>query len=226
MEQDTDHPMLFQLNSDGSMDDTYGTSGVTLFSDVATTSITDMHIQPDGKALVCGNMWNGTLGEAMMLLRTNVDGSSDATFGNNGVVMTQTGSPAGMEIMEGIDIAPDNELIACGRMGTSFTQEAVQVVLKYGPGPISIEELELPVASVHPNPASDHLTLTFKDPADLVQLELTTVDGRRVHIWPLQAGLYHGAQRLQLPTSISEGMYLLRIGTEKGYQVETLIIGN
>ena len=53
-----DHGLL-RLNTDGSLDNTFGTGGIVVVSTSLSYNVQDVTIQPDGKILVAGNSWAG-----------------------------------------------------------------------------------------------------------------------------------------------------------------------
>ena len=77
---------LNRYNSDGSVDNTFGTSGAVILDNAATSSksVAAIQQQADGKALVAVNI--GGSNGADYLFRYNSNGSIDSTFGTNGRV--------------------------------------------------------------------------------------------------------------------------------------------
>jgi uncharacterized delta-60 repeat protein len=77
---------LNRYNSDGSVDNTFGTSGAVILDSTATSSksVTAIQQQADGKALVAVNV--GGSNGADYLFRYNSNGTIDSTFGTNGRV--------------------------------------------------------------------------------------------------------------------------------------------
>ena len=80
--------LIARYNSDGTLDSTFGTNGIT------TTPIGDHNdepnsviIQNDGKILTAGRTYNVSEGD-IVLVRYNSDGSLDDSFGNNGIKIT------------------------------------------------------------------------------------------------------------------------------------------
>ncbi|MGH7178058.1 MAG: SdrD B-like domain-containing protein [Tepidisphaeraceae bacterium] len=69
---------LVRLNSDGNVDSSYGASGYSTvyLSDRATTQLTKMLLQPDGKSLIVGEA-----GDDWLIGRVNSNGYFDTTFG-------------------------------------------------------------------------------------------------------------------------------------------------
>ena len=69
--------LILQLNTDGTLDSSFGTGGIVLVFDVGDRSILVLRLQSDGKVLAGGSG---------RILRFNTDGSRDFTFGSGGVV--------------------------------------------------------------------------------------------------------------------------------------------
>jgi uncharacterized delta-60 repeat protein len=86
---------LVRYNSDGSLDNTFGSGGITT---TAVGSIDDyaesVAIQGDGKILVSGDSWNSGNDYDFALVRYNPDGSLDSTFGTGGKMTTDIRSSA------------------------------------------------------------------------------------------------------------------------------------
>lgn len=77
---------LARYNSDGSLDKTFAGTGkkITNFSGNANPdSATALRIQPDGKIVVCGDVFNGTSND-IALARYNGNGALDTTFSVDG----------------------------------------------------------------------------------------------------------------------------------------------
>ncbi len=85
---------IVRLNTNGSIDTTFGTNGfATILQNGSggATSVRDLVILPDGKILIGGgayNFANSTLTYGFGLYRLNQNGSFDTTFGANGFVLT------------------------------------------------------------------------------------------------------------------------------------------
>jgi uncharacterized delta-60 repeat protein len=117
---------LVRYNTDGSLDTAFGTNGKV------TTAIGNMGgighsedyayaaaIQGDGKILVGGytTLWKGSYygyGSAFALVRYNIDGSLDTTFGTNGIVITEI---AIYDAARAVAIQGDGKIVAAGTSG-------------------------------------------------------------------------------------------------------------
>lgn len=103
-----------RLNSDGSIDTTFGTNGRATFNpggfdDGAYGAV----LLEDGRIVVAGV--TDVRGQYdVMLVRFNVDGSLDTTFGSNGSVLIDAGAE---DQAFWLVAQPDGKLIACGLTG-------------------------------------------------------------------------------------------------------------
>ncbi|MEZ5908176.1 MAG: tandem-95 repeat protein [Hyphomicrobiaceae bacterium] len=120
---------LVRLNSDGSLDTSFGdgdglvTTNVSLFGE----NINHVTLQPDGKIVVTGTFWNGT-NEGIGVVRYNSDGSLDAGFGEGGVVIEEFANSD----LDGISIAvqADGKIIVAGQGWIGFGATDL-LVLRY-----------------------------------------------------------------------------------------------
>ena len=82
-----DSVLLVRVNTDGTLDNTYGTNGVFTFDPGPETyeQFSDMVIQPDDKILTVSYGANEDKPGYTIITRTNTNGSNDSSFGVNGV---------------------------------------------------------------------------------------------------------------------------------------------
>jgi uncharacterized delta-60 repeat protein len=99
---------VVRVNSDGSLDSSFGTGGEVLTTAENFSTVVD--IQPDGKILVGGA---GVNGEDFGLVRFNPDGSLDPSFGTGGAV--DTPSTYGIAQMA---LQPDGKIVAVGTVAS------------------------------------------------------------------------------------------------------------
>ncbi|HYH01814.1 MAG TPA: DUF4347 domain-containing protein, partial [Bacillota bacterium] len=112
-----DSIVLFQLNSDGTLDTTFGTNGICRFNAVGTSGesleeICDIAQQPDGKIVAVGSFYKSG-NRDITLWRFKADGSGlDMTFNGIGYVSTNiSGSYSyGFDVL----IQPDGKIILAG----------------------------------------------------------------------------------------------------------------
>jgi uncharacterized delta-60 repeat protein len=106
---------LLRYMPDGSLDGSFGTGGIVIFpaSNGGQFSqyfdVSSIVLEPDGKSVVSGTSSFGTSGiQRAGLIRFNVDGSLDSSFGNGGVALPD---PA----MGGVaTVQPDGKILVAG----------------------------------------------------------------------------------------------------------------
>jgi uncharacterized delta-60 repeat protein len=103
---------LVRYNSNGSLDNTFGTNGiVTTLVGTSNDRAYSIAIQSDGKIAAAGYSWNVSDID-FAVVRYNSNGSLDITFGSNGIVTTPVGSS--VDIAYSIAIQSDGKIIAAG----------------------------------------------------------------------------------------------------------------
>jgi uncharacterized delta-60 repeat protein len=81
---------LARLNSDGTLDSTFGTGGKAYASFYRTSIANALSVQPDGKILVAGSTFSRPeIATAFAIARFLPDGSLDNTFGVEGKLTTR-----------------------------------------------------------------------------------------------------------------------------------------
>jgi len=104
---------LVRYNSDGSLDTTFGAGGevITPVVESGDAFAETLGIQSDGKIVVAGASFNGSNTD-FALVRYNLDGSLDTTFGTGGKVTTPIGSNT--DYAYDIGIQSDGKILAAG----------------------------------------------------------------------------------------------------------------
>lgn len=105
--------MIAAHMADGSLDNTFGSGGYAIVDNDNIDVLYDIALQSDGKILSCGTTGAGGFGGArdFCVMRFNADGTTDNTFGTNGLVVTAMA--AGFEDANGLALTNDFKVI-CG----------------------------------------------------------------------------------------------------------------
>jgi uncharacterized delta-60 repeat protein len=108
---------LVRYNTDGTLDGTFGTGGkVTTDIGGSYEYAWAVAIQADGRIVAAGDAYNGANYD-FALVRYNVDGTLDGTFGMGGKVITDLG---GYDQAYGVAIQADGQIVAAGRTDADF----------------------------------------------------------------------------------------------------------
>lgn len=115
---------IFRLHANGTLDTTFGVSGVFEHQPAGSTDSggEDIFLLPDGKFLLTGR-YNGSFGAStkVPLLRVNENGTIDTTFGTAGITAeSEQAGGVGYDIVD----FPDGRLAVAGR-GNADMQVAV-----------------------------------------------------------------------------------------------------
>ena len=121
---------MARYNPDGSLDSTFGTGGkVVTDATPSGDGAFDVAVASGGKIVVGGGTGFGPFGTSdFLLLRYNIDGSLDSTFGSAGIVTTDFG---GGEVAFAIGVGPDGKITAAG--GTNTADPGNFAVARYDP---------------------------------------------------------------------------------------------
>ncbi|MBP7477595.1 MAG: T9SS type A sorting domain-containing protein [Chitinophagales bacterium] len=105
---------LARLNTNGSLDITFNTTGVltTVFTGMPSEALS-IAMQADSKIVVAGKATaNNATSKNFALARYNTDGSLDITFDTDGMLTTDLGT--GNDVGKGVKIQPDGKILVAG----------------------------------------------------------------------------------------------------------------
>ncbi len=111
--------VLVRLDSDGSLDSTFGTNGIATTTVDSTIgdqpTVRGIDIRPDGKIVIAGGLNNVDTWE-FAVLRYNSDGSLDLGFNGTGIATTAVGNtgPLGGGIAFDVALQSDDKIVAAG----------------------------------------------------------------------------------------------------------------
>ena len=112
-------PILVRFNADGSLDNSFGNGGFVVESIGTFSGTSTVALQSDGKILVTGGDWAVTFPNPPLetyIIRYNSDGTRDATFGVNGLVVNPFNS--GFDQGQSLVIDPSGKVFLGGLLGT------------------------------------------------------------------------------------------------------------
>ncbi|MFZ0546319.1 MAG: delta-60 repeat domain-containing protein [Candidatus Promineifilaceae bacterium] len=118
-------------NIDGQLDPNFGSGGIVT-TDFGTNSDTGnaVAVQPDGKIILAGSLFNGSNGDIGLARYLN-DGTLDTTFGNNGKIITDLNGRH--DQANAIALQPDGRIIVAGASYLQPSNDQDFVVLRYYP---------------------------------------------------------------------------------------------
>jgi uncharacterized delta-60 repeat protein len=115
-------------NPDGSLDSTFGAGGiVSIPIGDGFAEANAVALQADGRIVIAGipGPVGGTSNGGFVLVRLNIDGTLDTTFGGTGKVITEAASSG--QAAYAVAVQPDGKIVAAGTTGADF------VAVRYNP---------------------------------------------------------------------------------------------
>jgi uncharacterized delta-60 repeat protein len=108
---------VVRYNPDGTLDATFGTSGITRTSVGSFHTVREILVQTDGKLLVAGGVSYGS--RNIFVLRYDPNGTLDNSFGANGIVQTDIDNLP--NDVRGMALQPDGKIIvSCGNFSSNY----------------------------------------------------------------------------------------------------------
>ena len=109
-----------RYDTSGSLDTSFGTGGkVTTNAGGKNNGAHSIAIQSDGKIVAAGKSdTSGSYNWEFALVRYDIDGNPDATFGTNGIVITPVGTGTNGSYANSVAIQSDSKIVAAGRSHT------------------------------------------------------------------------------------------------------------
>jgi uncharacterized delta-60 repeat protein len=196
--------------SDGTWDGSYGSGGRSFLAlgSGYEGAVRDMVVLPEGKALLTVDLLDADDNSSIMVLRVLPDGGLDPSFGVSGRVVMPC--PDGRCTVRSLALDGQGRVIAVGSYGSIESPQIMVMRWLAEASPLGQREMNAREAfRAYPLPTSDVLQLDV--PAGWLtsaRLELTDPCGRLITVFN---NLGASGQRLELPGSLADGRYVLRL---------------
>jgi len=111
---------ILRFKNDGSLDSSFGTNGSVITEISFTSKAKAILLQPDGKIIVGGTYQTGDFANIyhLFVARYNADGSTDNTFGTNGIIMPE---PGFTDELKDMALQPDGRIVVAGAISDDMT---------------------------------------------------------------------------------------------------------
>lgn len=211
-----DNFALAQYNSDGSIDASFGTGGVTITDfgssyDLCYSSL----IQNNGKIILGGFVINGTtFNWDFGIVRYNTDGSIDTGFGTNGFIITDLNNGS-IDVGSSLAFQSDDKLLLAGKskaIEDSYNFSVARYVIDNS---IGIEEKQLSSSDfiLYPNPATNHIKIYGNSYINqIVKIEIFSInEAKKIKTYQdYYLTTYRESQYLSVD-DLSPGIYIIKI---------------
>ncbi len=191
-----------RFNTDGTLDNSFGTSGIVLcLAGSLESYILGVALTADEAITVAGSTkGQGADTYDFALLRFLPDGSPDNTFGSGGMVISD------MNLLDGysdVMIGVDGKIVTAGLTGNLVHQDFI--ISRYLDVTTGSPETPDSFISIYPNPASDILSIRLTEHQH-IRLQLQDLQGKQILV------SYPGSDLTYMNlTSLPDGVYLLII---------------
>lgn len=151
--------VMIRYNSNGSLDNTFGSGGIVSTNIEGVDYCESVALQSDGKIILAGYSTNIYNNVDFTLARYNIDGTLDNTFGSNGKVITDFGGSN--ETALSVAIQTDGNIVLAGYIWDTPTLDNFAIVRYYGSATVGLNgnKVEESIINVFPNPFTNDLVI-------------------------------------------------------------------
>jgi uncharacterized delta-60 repeat protein len=200
---------IVRLNTDGSVDNSYGENGITIINYNGYDYVSAAEVDSFGRLITVGESYLETTSLGF-ICRINEDGQPDFSFSDDGI-MTTAVTPD-FTSFKALALQPDGKIVVAG--SASYGSNHNFMVARYNAGTVGISEVQdFEISLPYPNPCRNKLYVP-QAPIHLPELVLTNQLGQQfsllmnngtVDVSHLPCGIYEA----RIPNSSTEVFKIL-----------------
>jgi uncharacterized delta-60 repeat protein len=215
---------LIRYNIDGTLDNSFGISGKIITNINNNEVANSIALQTDGKIIITGGVHYDSTSFDLIVLRYNLNGILDSSFGTNGKAITFIGN--GDDLGNSVVIQNDGKIIVAGVSynvaGIYGAEDEVTVIryLSLNTG-ININDLHLQNSIlIHPNPIESDAVIEYTiESSDVLSIKIYDIEGSLVKSVIINQNRVPGNYKDQLNIeTLPSGIYILNIMNNSCYQ--------
>lgn len=199
------NPFLLKMNSNGSLDSTFGTNGMKILSYSFRPRV--MATQENGKIIIGSATRSAPGGLAYRIVRFDTDGDLDITF-NNGKGLVDIDASAGDDWLNHIKLQGNDTLVVGGSSKINSVSNFTLARLLLDT-PLSIEEPLEEFIKVYPNPFEDRF---FVEDHERIIKSIRIFDNQGRIIKTVS----NSSPVKEIYTDFASGVYIIKIETKDG----------
>jgi uncharacterized delta-60 repeat protein len=204
---------LVRYQSDGSLDNTFGTSGKVIRP--GPPAVLHLARSNNGKLITAGTMIDMVISADFMLNGYLQNGAVDTGFGLNGTVLTNfpTVIPEGAnDLSNCILVTPDDKIVVAGSSDMHVALARYNFDDETSANSPQLYELEIEIA---PNPFQNAITLNWKGSDKIMNGELYLVNMLGQKVFSRTVIFKKGNNKVEVPNLVS-GNYILIVTADNG----------
>jgi uncharacterized delta-60 repeat protein len=206
--------MTIRLNTDGTLDNTFGTGGILVTNLGGDEKAWDLVIQSSGKIIIVGEE-----DDFVSLTRYDANGALDNSFGTGGNQTTNV--PGNYDKGRAVVIQPNGKILVSGN--TYNTNNDFLLVRYYGDALTTVikENQEKELISLYPNPTTSAVNIELAKIHDEIKVVIMNSMGQLI-----DEKEYQKVSNINLTINGNTGIYFVKVLTEENQLVTFPVLKN
>ena len=216
--------LVVRYNADGTLDNTFGTNGITIESHATNgnSSFNAVQVLPNGEIIAAGTTGLGfwTIQSYTTCMRFNSAGILDTNFANNGIFLSNMFNAVTNTAYDLIAGANGKiYLIGIASDTNTSNQKGVAVICLKDNSAVGIEEdIQISPNRIYPNPARDEFVID--NISENSTVEIYNLIGQQIKIENNSIG----NNKIRIRLRVSAGVYFVRIGDGRTKWTQKLVV--
>jgi len=216
---------LLKYDPTGTLDPNFGNNGVVIFDNASFEGANDVIVQPDNRIVVVGSSGSFPSPTAATVWKYLADGTLDSTFAGVGYVTTSI--DIDKEDGNSVALQADGKIVIAGKYRNVNTANNDATVIRYNNTVVNTSVNEINVAnsvSVFPNPASANQSIMITTEKSIANAPVKMIDLLGNLVFTTNGNFLNNRFEMQLPASISQGVYFIIVGDAQSKMVQKITI--
>ena len=208
------HNAVFRYITDGDLDNSFGTSGITTAPTVYSDYPSSMILQENGDIVIAGTSYLFAY-LYFELMKFDGNGIIVNSFGQQGMVQTEFNH---YDRCNGLALQNDGKLVAAGYTDYNYGDQMFAVARYIGDIPLSLDRRKNNTIVLYPNPADDKINLEISALAGIADLSIFNPLGQMLIEYQIKD------KKTQIDiSSLHSGVYFISFINGKKIEFEKII---
>lgn len=201
--------ILLKLNSDGSLDNTFGNQGIARHS----YPFVDMDVEENGRIYIAGSKVINIYDYGYSVCRFNANGIFDGTFNNMGYFDINPSN--NNDYVQCVTFQSDGKLLLSGSVRTNGSANFAIARLIVDDVETSITSINFADVKIFPNPVRNELHIESGE-HKINRVEIVDLSGKAIY-------RFNNSRNQINVSALPQGVYFVKIETERGAVTRKLI---